>query len=223
MDILRQLLDFLLHIDAHLIELTGQYGIYIYLILFLILFSETGLVVAAILPGDSLLFAAGALSSSGNLNIWIVMSCCIAGAILGNTVNFYIGRWLGPRIFDEDNRFFKKDYLVRTQKFYDKHGGKALVIGRFLPLIRTFVPLVAGVGNMTASKFSYYNIVGAFLWVIPLCSLGYLFGNIPFVKNNFSIVILIIIVISALPLLITFFNRKKTFWQSKILKPLKNL
>ncbi|MBK7810184.1 MAG: DedA family protein [Saprospiraceae bacterium] len=215
MDILRQLLDFLLHIDAHLIELTGQYGIYIYLILFLILFSETGLVVAAILPGDSLLFAAGALSSSGNLNIWIVMGCCIVGAILGNTVNFYIGRWLGPRIFDEDSRFFKKDYLIRTQKFYDKHGGKALVIGRFLPLIRTFVPLVAGVGNMTASKFSYYNIVGAFLWIIPLCSLGYLFGNIPFVKNNFSIVILIIIVISALPLLITFFNRKKLFGKVK--------
>jgi len=215
MDILRQLLDFLLHIDAHLIELTGQYGIYIYLILFLILFSETGLVVAAILPGDSLLFAAGALSSSGNLNIWIVMGCCIVGAILGNTVNFYIGRWLGPRIFDEDSRFFKKDYLIRTQKFYDKHGGKALVIGRFLPLIRTFVPLVAGVGNMTASKFSYFNIVGAFLWIIPLCSLGYLFGNIPFVKNNFSIVILIIIVISALPLLITFFNRKKLFGKVK--------
>ncbi|MBK9271156.1 MAG: DedA family protein [Saprospiraceae bacterium] len=215
MDILRQLLDFLLHIDAHLIELTSQYGVYIYLILFLILFSETGLVVAAILPGDSLLFAAGALSSSGNLNIWVVMGCCIVGAILGNTVNFYIGRWLGPRIFEEDSRLFKKDYLIRTQKFYDKHGGKALIIGRFLPLIRTFVPLVAGVGNMASSKFSYYNILGAFLWIPPLCGLGYLFGNIPFVKNNFSLVILLIIFISALPLFLTILNRKSFFKKIK--------
>lgn len=215
MDLLRQLLDFLLHIDAHLIELTTNYGIYIYLILFFILFSETGLVVAAILPGDSLLFAAGALSSSGNLNLIVVMACCITGAILGNTVNFYIGRWLGPRVFDEDSKYFKRDYLIRTQKFYDKHGGKALIIGRFLPLIRTFVPLVAGIGNMSGSRFSYYNIIGAFLWIIPLCGIGYLFGNIPFVKNNFSLVIIIIIIVSAMPLMITIFNRKRFFKKIK--------
>ncbi len=215
MEILRYLLDFLLHVDTHLVELTTNYGIYIYLILFLILFSETGLVVAAILPGDSLLFAAGALSSSGNLNLFIVMACCIVGAILGNTVNFYIGRWAGHRIFEEDSRYFKKEYLVRTQKFYDKHGGKALVIGRFLPLIRTFVPLVAGIGSMHAGRFSYYNILGALLWIIPLCTIGYLFGNIPFVRNNFSIVILCIIVLSAMPLFIGILNRKALFKKSK--------
>ncbi|MCC6816501.1 MAG: DedA family protein [Saprospiraceae bacterium] len=209
MDFFRQLVDFVLHIDKHLVELTTEYGIYIYFILFTILFCETGLVVAAILPGDSLLFAAGALSSSGNLNLYYTMLFIIVGAILGNQSNFYIGRWLGPRLSTLNTKWINKEYIERTQKFYEKHGGKALIIGRFLPIIRTFVPLVAGIGKMNAGKFLIYNIVGALVWVIPLTVLGYWFGNIPFVKNNFSIVILIIIVVSAMPLYIGLWNRKK--------------
>lgn len=211
MEFIRQLIDFILHIDQHLIELTTQYGGYIYGILFIILFTETGLVVTAILPGDSLLFAAGALCSSGNLNLINTMLFMITGAILGNQLNFYIGRWAGPRLQNLHTKWINKEYIERTQRFYDKHGGKALVIGRFLPIIRTFVPLVAGIGNMNAGRFVFYNIIGALLWIIPLTLLGYLFGNIPFVKNNFTMVILLIIVISAMPLYIGLWNRKKLF------------
>ncbi|MEO6190826.1 MAG: DedA family protein [Saprospiraceae bacterium] len=209
MDFFRQIIDFVLHIDKHLIELTTEYGIYIYFILFGILFCETGLVVTAILPGDSLLFAAGALCSSGNLNIVNVLIFMIVGAILGNQLNFYIGRWLGPRLSQMKTKWINKEYIERTQRFYEKYGGIALIIGRFLPIIRTFVPLVAGIGRMHAGKFLSYNIIGAVLWIIPLTLLGYLFGNIPFVKNNFTIVILIIIVVSAMPLYIGIWNRKK--------------
>lgn len=209
MDFFKQIIDFILHIDKHLVELTTQYGIYIYFILFTILFCETGLVVTAILPGDSLLFAAGALSSSGNLNLLYVILFMIVGAILGNQCNFYIGRWLGPRLSTMNTKWINKEYIERTQRFYDKHGGKALIIGRFLPIIRTFVPLVAGIGKMNAGKFLYYNIVGALIWIIPLTSLGYWFGNIPFVKNNFSLVIIVIIIVSAMPLYIGLWNRKK--------------
>lgn len=208
-DFFKQVLDFILHIDQHLIELTTQYGLYIYVILFSILFCETGLVVTAILPGDSLLFTAGALCSSGNLNFASVILFLAGGAILGNQVNFYIGRWLAPRMEKMHYKWINKEYIERTQKFYEKHGGKALVIGRFLPIIRTFVPLVAGIGKMNPGKFLYYNIIGAVCWIPPLTYIGYLFGNIPFVKNNFSIVIIIIIVVSALPLYIGLWNRKK--------------
>ncbi len=211
MEFIRQIIDFILHIDQHLVELTTQYGGYIYGILFIILFTETGLVVTAILPGDSLLFAAGALCSSGNLNLINTMLFMMIGAILGNQLNFYIGRWVGPRLQNLHTKWINKEYIERTQRFYDKHGGKALVIGRFLPIIRTFVPLVAGIGNMNAGRFVFYNIIGAVLWIIPLTLLGYLFGNIPFVKNNFTMVILIIIVISAMPLYIGLWNRKKLF------------
>ncbi|MEP7196995.1 MAG: DedA family protein [Saprospiraceae bacterium] len=209
MDLIRQLIDFVLHVDKHLIELTTQYGFYIYIILFAILFCETGFVVTAILPGDSLLFAAGALASSGNLKIVEVIIFMIVGAILGNQLNFYIGRWLGPRLEVRNFKWINREYINRTHKFYEKHGGKALIIGRFLPIIRTFVPLVAGIGKMNAAKFLLYNIFGAIVWIIPLTLLGYLFGNIPFVKNNFTIVILIIIIVSALPLYIGIWNRKK--------------
>ncbi len=214
MNWINQIIDFVLHVDKHLVELTSQYGTYIYIILFLILFSETGLVVMAVLPGDSLLFAAGALASSGNLNVFTIMFVCIIGAFLGNTLNFYIGKWLGPKVFERNNPYLKKEYLIRTQNFYEKHGGKALIIGRFLPLIRTFVPLVAGIGNMNFFKFTIYNIIGAILWIIPLTLIGYLFGNLPFVKNNFTIVILCIIVISAMPLFIGILNRKRLIKKS---------
>lgn len=211
MNFFRHIVDFVLHIDIHLVELTSEYGIYIYFILFAILFCETGLVVTAILPGDSLLFAAGALCSSGNLNIINTILFMIVGAILGNQLNFYIGRWIGPRLETLESKWIKKEYIIRTQKFYDKHGGKALVLGRFLPIIRTFVPLVAGIGKMNAGRFLFYNFIGAVLWIIPLTFLGYLFGNIPFVKNNFTMVILVIIVVSAMPLYIGIWNRKKIF------------
>ena len=202
MEIFNRLMEFILHIDAHLVELVSEYGIYIYIILFLILFAETGLVIAPFLPGDSLLFAAGALAATGNMNIWILILVCFVGAVLGNQVNYYIGKYFGPKIFEMNLKFIKKEYLQKTQDFYDKHGGKALILGRFLPFIRTFVPFVAGVGLMNSAKFSFYNIVGAACWVLPICLVGYLFGNIPFVKENFSLIVLIILGISVLPLLI---------------------
>ncbi|MDQ3142669.1 MAG: DedA family protein [Bacteroidota bacterium] len=201
MEIFQQLLDFILNIDIHLYELVENYGFYIYLILFLILFAETGLVIMPFLPGDSLLFAAGALAAGGNMDVLLLILVCIAGAILGNLVNYYIGYWIGPKAFELKSRFLKKEYLLKTQQFYDKHGGKALIIGRYLPFIRTFVPFVAGIGHMNAAKFSLYNILGAFLWVVPIILLGFLFGNIPFIKDHFSLIILAILAISILPLI----------------------
>ncbi len=202
MDWINQLLDFILHIDSHLVELVQKYGIYIYIILFLILFCETGLVIAPFLPGDSLLFTAGALAASGNMNIFLLGLTCIVAAFLGNQTNFIIGKFFGPKIFETERKYLKKDHLAKTQQFYDKHGGKALIIGRYLPFIRTFVPFVAGVGQMNPYKFTYFNIVGAILWIVPLLGIGYLFGNIQYVKDNFSIIILAILIISVLPMII---------------------
>ncbi|MBX7163515.1 MAG: DedA family protein [Saprospiraceae bacterium] len=200
MDWIQQLIDFILHIDDHLVELVANYGIFIYIILFLILFAETGLVIAPFLPGDSLLFAAGALAASGNMNVWILILVCIAGAILGNQVNYMIGKYIGPRVYSQNFKWIKKQHIDKTHQFYEKHGGKALIIGRFLPFIRTFVPFIAGVGNMEVGKFTFYNIVGALVWVIPIVMVGYLFGNIPFVKEHFSIIVLIILLLSMIPL-----------------------
>ena len=200
MDWIQQLIDFILHIDDHLVELVANYGIFIYIILFLILFAETGLVIAPFLPGDSLLFAAGALAASGNMNVWILILVCIAGAILGNQVNYMIGKYIGPRVYSQNFKWIKKQHIDKTHQFYEKHGGKALIIGRFLPFIRTFVPFIAGVGNMEVGKFTFYNIVGALVWVIQIVMVGYLFGNIPFVKEHFSIIVLIILLLSMIPL-----------------------
>ncbi|MBK7796940.1 MAG: DedA family protein [Saprospiraceae bacterium] len=200
MDWIQQLIDFILHIDDHLVELVANYGIFIYIILFLILFAETGLVIAPFLPGDSLLFAAGALAASGNMNVWILILVCIAGAILGNQVNYMIGKYIGPRVYSQNFKWIRKQHIDKTHQFYEKHGGKALIIGRFLPFIRTFVPFIAGVGNMEVGKFTFYNIVGALVWVIPIVMVGYLFGNIPFVKEHFSIIVLIILLLSMIPL-----------------------
>ncbi|MBK7340584.1 MAG: DedA family protein [Saprospiraceae bacterium] len=200
MDWIQQLIDFILHIDDHLVELVANYGIFIYIILFLILFAETGLVIAPFLPGDSLLFAAGALAASGNMNVWILILVCIAGAILGNQVNYMIGKYIGPRVYSQNFKWIRKQHIDKTHQFYEKHGGKALIIGRFLPFIRTFVPFIAGVGNMEVGKFTFYNIIGALVWVIPIVMVGYLFGNIPFVKEHFSIIVLIILLLSMIPL-----------------------
>ncbi len=206
MDWINQLLDFILHIDNHLVELVQQYGIYIYIILFIILFCETGLVIAPFLPGDSLLFAAGALAASGNMNILLLGLTCIVAAFLGNQVNFIVGKFFGPKIFETERKYLKKDHLNKTQEFYEKHGGKALIIGRYLPFIRTFVPFVAGVGQMNSYRFTYFNIVGALLWIVPILGIGYLFGNIQYVKDNFSMIILAILIISVLPMIIGVFS-----------------
>lgn len=202
MDWINQLIDFILHIDSHLSELVATYGILIYIILFLILFCETGLVIAPFLPGDSLLFAAGTMAATGNMNLFILCLICILGAVLGNQLNFTIGKYFGPRIFEKDRKYIRKDYLDKTHLFYEKHGGKALILGRYIPFIRTFVPFVAGISQMDSYKFTIYNVVGALLWIIPVVGVGYLFGNIPVVKENFSIIVLAILILSVLPMLI---------------------
>lgn len=208
MEFLQRIIDFILHIDQHLVELIQQFGNLTYFFLFLIVFCETGLVVTPFLPGDSLFFAAGALSAKGSMNLFIVFIVCFIGAVLGNTVNYFIGRKLGPMIFNSNNRFIKKKHLDSTQEFYEKHGAKAIVLSRFLPIFRTFVPFVAGVAKMNAWLHFVYNIIGALLWVGIFVSLGYFFGRIPVVQENFSVFILLIIVITLLPGLFAFIKQR---------------
>jgi membrane-associated protein len=202
MDLIHWFIDFILHLDRHLSELVLQYHFWVYAILFLIIFCETGLVVTPFLPGDSLLFAAGALAaidSTGTLNatwLWLLL---ILAAILGNEVNFRVGRAIGPRAFSGSIRWLKQEYLQRTQAFYEKHGGMTIVLSRFIPIIRTFAPFVAGVGMMQRRRFAAYNITGGFAWVTIFIWGGYLFGNVPLIKNNFGIVTILIIAISVLP------------------------
>jgi membrane-associated protein len=209
-EFVKQIIDFILHIDIHLAELILTYGIWTYAILFAIIFSETGLVIAPFLPGDSLLFAAGALAASSTLNsFWLFASLSVA-AIVGNIVNYWIGYFLRPRILNQEKvRFLNKEYLDRTHKFYEKHGGRTIIIARFLPIIRTFAPFVAGVGFMSYGKFMVYNIFAGILWVGLFIYGGYYFGNLPMVKNNFSIVIGAIILISTLPAVIEFLRHRK--------------
>ncbi|HEY6641744.1 DedA family protein [Povalibacter sp.] len=204
MDLIHWFIDFVLHLDRHLSELIAHYHYWIYGILFLIIFCETGLVVTPFLPGDSLLFAVGALAaidSTGTLNaVWLWLLLMVA-AILGNEVNFRIGRAIGPRAFSGTIPGLKKDYLLRTQAFYERHGGKTIVLSRFIPIIRTFAPFVAGVGTMQRRRFAAYNFVGAFAWMTLFIWGGFLFGNIPLIKNNFGIVTILIIVVSVLPVM----------------------
>jgi membrane-associated protein len=195
-------IDLILHLDRHLVELLTDYGIWIYAILFLVIFAETGLVVTPFLPGDSLLFGVGALAAidtSGNLSAPLAAMLLIVAAILGNTTNYYIGRAIGPRAFSGRYRFLKVEYLRQTEAFFAKHGGLAVVLSRFIPIVRTFAPFVAGVGRMHAGRFQTYNVSGALLWVLLFITGGYLFGNIPLIKNNFGIVTILIIVVSLLP------------------------
>jgi len=194
------IIDLFLHLDKHLATLVQSYGVLTYLILFIIVFCETGLVVTPFLPGDSLLFAAGAICSTGAMSPYLLIALLFVAAVLGDFVNYSIGRYLGPRAFDPKfQRFFKKEYLERTQKFYEKHGGKTIIIARFVPIIRTFAPFLAGVGAMRYREFAIYNVVGGALWVSLFVMAGYLFGEIPAVKSNFTLVIMAIIVISVLP------------------------
>ncbi len=202
MDIISSLVDLILHLDKHLSVIIQNYGTWTYLILFAIIFMETGLVVTPFLPGDSLLFAAGTFASpalGSALNIFILWILLVAAAIIGDTVNYWIGHYIGPRAFSGEIRFLKKDYLDRTHEFYEKHGGKTIILARFVPIVRTFAPFVAGVGEMSYGRFLTYNVVGGFLWVSIFTLGGYFFGNLTFVQENFTLVVVAIIIISVLP------------------------
>jgi membrane-associated protein len=202
MDIISYFIDFILHLDEHLSSIIQNYGTWTYLILFAIVFMETGLVVTPFLPGDSLLFAAGTFASpalGSALNIGILWVLLVVAAIIGDTVNYWIGHYIGPKAFSGEIRFLKKEYLDRTHEFYEKHGGKTIILARFVPIIRTFAPFVAGVGEMNYGRFITYNVVGGILWVTIFTLGGYFFGNLPFVKENFTLVVVAIIIISVLP------------------------
>ncbi len=200
MDLLKQLIDVFLHLDKHLAEVTRDYGAWTNAILFAIVFCETGLVVTPFLPGDSLLFTAGALASLGTLNVWALFLLLSLAAVLGDTVNYWIGKKIGPRAFDGSVKFLKQEHLRKTEAFYEKHGKKTIILARFVPIVRTFAPFVAGVGSMSYGTFIAYNVVGGVAWVAICVFSGYFFGNIPVVKKNFSLVVLAIIGISVLPL-----------------------
>jgi membrane-associated protein len=210
MELITYFIDLFLHLDRHLNEIIQDYGVWTYLILFLIIFCETGLVVTPLLPGDSLLFAAGALAATTGspLNVVFLFFLLSVAAILGDTVNYWIGSYIGPKAFSSKSRFLKKEYLDRTHEFYEKYGGKTIIIARFVPIVRTFAPFVAGVGSMTYWRFIVYNVVGGILWVAVCVFFGYTFGNIPFVKKNFSLVVLAIIFISILPGLVEFIRHR---------------
>jgi membrane-associated protein len=207
MDLLKQFLEFLLHAENHLVAFIQNYGALVYALLFLIIFCETGLVVTPFLPGDSLLFAVGALTAQSLMAWEIVVPVLLIAAILGDTVNYGIGKWIGPRVFHfEDSRFFKREYLMKAHAFYEKYGGRAIILARFIPIVRTFAPFVAGVGTMNYAKFIVYNITGAILWVGLFVGAGYFFGNLPFVRQNIKVVILGIIIVSVLPIVWEFFK-----------------
>jgi membrane-associated protein len=201
LEIIKELIDFILHIDKHLVQITSQYQAWTYLILFVIIFAETGFVVTPFLPGDSLLFAAGALIATGNsgLDIYLLALILIVAAFLGNTVNYQLGSYFGARVFKPENKVLKLDYYLKTKAFFDKHGGKAVIFSRFMPIIRTIAPFVAGVGRMPFGRYSLYNIIGGIAWIITFLFLGYLLGNVPFFKKNFSLIALGIVVVSLLP------------------------
>jgi membrane-associated protein len=204
-------IDLILHLDTHLLKLVAEYGVWIYAILFGIIFSETGFVVTPFLPGDSLLFVSGAIAASGEgLNVHVLFVLLAAAAILGNTVNYAIGRWLGKTFFkDQGARFLNPRHLDKARAFYERHGGKAVVISRFLPIVRTYVPFVAGMAGMHAREYLLYNLAGGLLWVGSLTYAGYFFGNIPWIRGNLTAIIVGIIVVSLLPLAIAFIKSRR--------------
>ena len=210
MEMILKFFDILLHLDKYINVVIQDYGQWTYLILFLIVFCETGLVVTPFLPGDSLLFVAGAFAALGSLNLVWVLVLLSAAAVLGDTINYWVGNYIGPKVFQMQNsRIFKKEYLDRTHQFYEKYGPITIVIGRFVPIIRTFAPFLAGVGSMTYGKFLIYNVVGGLLWIFSFTLGGYFFGNLPFVKKNFTFVIFAIIIISVMPTVIEYFRQRK--------------
>ncbi len=204
MEWLELVIDFIIHIDEHLISIVSTYGLWTYLILFLIIFAETGLVVTPFLPGDSLLFAAGAICATGALDPFILFALLFIAAVLGDFVNYTVGSYVGLKIFTEDAKFFKMGYLEKTQAFFAKYGGKTIVVARFVPIVRTYAPFVAGAGKMEYSRFFFYNVLGGFIWTSLFIAAGYLFGNLPFVKNNFSLVVFFIIGVSLVPIVVEF-------------------
>jgi membrane-associated protein len=203
------LFSFVLHIDTHLGEIIVRYGSLSYAILFLIVFAETGFVFTPFLPGDSLLFAAGAFSAIGSFHIGILLAILWIAAFLGDTVNYWIGHFFGQKLIDNPKIPINQDHIDKTQHFYDKHGGKTIFLARFIPIIRTFAPFVAGIGKMKYSKFLYYNVTGGFVWVFSFTLLGYFFGNIPVVKENFSVIILVIIFLSVFPMILEVIKHKR--------------
>ncbi len=210
MELIGTLLDYVIHLDKHLHAVIQAYGVWTYLILFLIVFCETGLVVTPFLPGDSLLFAVGTFAAVGALDLGLAMALLTGAAILGDAVNYAVGHYVGPRVFTrKDVRFLNPEHLDRTHRFYERYGAKTIVIARFVPIVRTFAPFVAGIGQMTYARFALYNVSGAILWIGSLCGGGYLFGNIPVVRKNFSLVILAIIVLSILPALVEVLRQRR--------------
>ena len=204
MTLIGNFIDLFIHLDKHLSVIIENYGFWTYLILFIIIFCETGLVVTPFLPGDSLLFAAGAFAALEALDIKLLLVLLVLAAIAGDTANYWVGNYIGPRAFSGNVRFLKKEYLDRTHAFYEKHGGKTIILARFVPIIRTFAPFVAGIGAMSYGRFITYNVVGGIVWVAIFTLAGYFFGNIPAVKHNFSLVIMVIIIISVLPMAVEF-------------------
>ncbi|WP_009959937.1 DedA family protein [Verrucomicrobium spinosum] len=214
MELLKQFLHFVMHLDESLPDFISQHGIWIYGLLFLIIFCETGLVVTPFLPGDSLLFAVGAVAANdaftNSLRLEYVIPLMIVAGVLGDAVNYAIGRRLGPAVFSrESGRLLRKDYLIKAQQFYDKHGGKAIILARFVPIVRTFAPFVAGIGRMKYSSFAYFNILGAIIWVVSLTLAGYFLGTIPIIKKNFEATIILIIVVSLLPIAFEWWKARK--------------
>jgi len=209
MELIGRFIDIFLHLDKNLQNIILEYGAWTYIILFIVIFCETGLVVTPFLPGDSLLFAAGAFASTGVIDVWACFSLIAVAAILGDTVNYSAGSFIGAKAFSGKVRFLKKEYLDRTHAFYEKYGGKTIIFARFVPIIRTFAPFVAGIGNMTYRYFISFNVIGGLLWSLIFIFGGYLFGNIPFIKNNFTIVIFVIIAISLMPPVIEYLKNRK--------------
>jgi membrane-associated protein len=211
MEILAQFIDIILHLDKHLVLLVESYGVWVYAILFAIVFMETGFVVTPFLPGDSLLFVAGAVAAAGGMDVGLVAATLITAALCGDNVNYWIGRFLGPKVFQfEGSRWLKQENLDRTHAFMEKHGPKAIIIARFVPVVRTFVPFVCGIGRLTYGRFLAFSVLGAAIWVGLLVPAGYFFGNLPVVKNNLTAVILLIVFISVLPGIVEFVRHKRS-------------
>jgi len=209
MDFLMTAFDMFLHVDRHLVEFAMTYGVWVYALLFLIIFLETGVVVTPFLPGDSLLFATGALAATGAIDVTSVLVLLTAAAVIGDNTNYFIGRAIGPRVFaDKHTRFLKREHMLRTQNFYDKHGGKAVVLARFVPIVRTFAPFVAGVGRMHYPRFLAFDLGGGILWVWSFGLLGYFFGSQPIIKENFGLAVVAVIGISVLPIVVEVFKAR---------------
>ncbi len=209
MDIIKSFIDMFLHLDNHMVELIAQYGVWIYALLFLIIFAETGFVITPFLPGDSLLFVVGALAARGDLNLLLLWALLFIAAVTGDAVNYTIGRKLAPKVFNKEKiPFLKQEYLDQTAKFFEKYGKKTIILARFVPIVRTFAPFLAGVGQMKYPVFFSYNVIGGFIWITACIGAGFLFGNIPFVADNFSVVVLAIVVISIIPAVLELMKHK---------------